>query len=518
MTAKMQQLGYEEFLSWQLQDPGTAPIDDSRLFDPDDAPSGFPGGLGWQDNKEVAHAWRLADPYTIALDVAYPDPLNGTFTYAPPNGVKMWFHGPHAMMLGAEFGQHQLRWVMTDFLQNVHNTLLTQDHAYLMWTPFVRDVIYANALGSYKDLVLASGKGASMLYYLGQPDSNKLVPNENYGRELAELHTVGVKSYTIGSNVLNTYTETDIAEFARILTGWDMVDWGAFSGIQPPGPNWGDFIFTQSEHDTLQKTVSMTGSNYGPKNYPGPLGPNLQEGEELIADLVAHPLCALHISRRLVQWFLGDDFEGQFQGPWLRTAVAFLNTGGDLKAAVRELFNYTFIDEICPPGTRDNKVRRPLNKVMAFKRALSATIAYNAPDSYQWFIQQYQMGQVSGWWPAPNGYQPENPKWTATVQPMVRFYYDAIWGGTGYVDPSTGQAVPGNGFRIPSTTLADALPTGTPVSDYAARAAEYLMGGCLPPLEEAEIQDILLSTTLLGDKRRWALFFVLTSPAYQFLC
>lgn len=517
MAAEIQARGYTGFLNWQLQLPGEDAIDDSRLFDPpapgEDPP--FPGGAAYLENPEAVHPWGLT-PYQLLGDTAYPTEPSG-LSYPFP-GAKLWAYGPQLLVRGAEFGQHQLRWVMTDFLQNVHNTYTLQPYQYLFWTPFLKEVIYENALGTYSDLVRASGQGASMLWYLGQPDSDQLDPNENYGRELLELHTIGVKTYIIGNSRYETFKEQDIAEVAKILTGWDMVGWHILDGTEYLTQALGDFRYTAAQHSPGNKTVSNTGPGQTPKTYPGSLGEGLAEGEELVLDLCAHPLCALFISKRLIQWFIGDDYQGEFYQAWVRTAVAFALSGGSLKETIRELFNETYFDQICPPGSRNVKFRRPLNKVVAFKRGLDAYIDYSSPKVNEWFLQQYLMGQINGFWPAPNGYQPQNGKWLGTVQPTIQFYFDSIWGGTGLVDPSTGQVVPGNGFKVDDTTLDEIFPPGTPVAEYSKLAAERLMGDCLPVAEQDAITAILNSTTLPGDKRRWALFYVLASPAYQFFC
>jgi hypothetical protein len=502
MVNEINTRGYTGFLNWQLQLPGETPIDDSMLFAPPNPP--FPGGAAYLDNHDASLAWGLT-PYQIIANPLYPYP-----------GSKMWGHGPQLLMRGGWFGKHQLRWVMTDFLQNVHNTHILQNYGYAFWAPFLKNVIYENALGNYSTLVKKSGQGSSMLWYLGQPDSNATNPNQNYGRELMELHTIGVKTYTIGQTRYETFVEADVAEVAKILTGWDMVGWHILDGTESLTQALGDFRWTAALHAGGTKTVSNLGPPpaFAPKSYPGAFGAGQAEGEELMVDLCAHPLTSLHISKRLVQWFIGDDYQGAFYDAWLRTSVAFYLSGGDLKQTIKELFNETYIDQILPPTGSFNKVRRPANKVLNFIRGLEAHIDYSAEGS--WFLQQGLMGQINGYWAAPNGYQPENAKWIGTMQPMVRFYFDALWGGTGFVDPSTGLAVTGNGLRVDDAVLATIFPNTAPLSSYAQLAADRLVGGFISAAELSVITTTLTTTPLLGDKRRWALFYVHVSPSYQY--
>lgn len=517
--------GYTDFLKWQLQLPpfntGTDKLDDSDMFN-----AGKPAQV---ENPESAYAWGLS-PFDILGDTSEPCPQLGMdglplndFKYCFP-GTKMWSAAPQMLIHGGEFGNHQLRWVMTDFMQNVHNTYLLQPGGYIFWAPFLKNVIWENCLGIYSDLVKASAQGGSMLWYLGQPDSNASNPNENFARELMELHTVGVEDTVFpGLPPIETFKESDIAPVAAMLTGWDMVGWDILQGTETLTAQYGDFRFTPGDHVTgpmgqeVFNTVSMAGP-WPPttsKTYPTPGNEGLGEGEELIDDLCAHPTTALHISRRLVQWFLGDDYAGTFFNPWIRTAVAFINSGGNMKLTLLELFNETLFSEICPSTVSGcpalgQKVRRPNNVAIGLKRTMKAKINYQADKPFKWFSQMLRMGQINGYWPAPNGYQPQNEKWLGSLEPRVRFYYDSFFGDN----------VNGNGLQIATSTIDNIIPQGTAASAMAALAADHVYGGCLPSAEEARITDLLTDGHIPAteDLRRWAFFYVYTSPAHQFLC
>ncbi len=541
MVAEIQARGYQGFLDWQLQMPGTDPIDDSQLF-----VSGLPllSGPDGPDKlalQEVIHPWSL-DVFGCFFDQVYPHDIptspNNPFSYPMPDGGPMKVHAPLTLQMGGQYGQHQLRWVMTDFLQNVHNTLLAAPASHGFWLPFVRDVIYSNALGNYANLVKFSAQGGSMMLYLGQPNSSADDPNENYARELAELHTVGVNDVELpdyGLPLLSTFKESDILAFSRILTGWSIDSWGApESGTLTV--NIGDFEYLDGEHyyqdpnsppSQCDKLVSMTGGlpTFGDKcyNFPQPTGQ--MEGESLIYDLATHPLCALHISQRLVQWFIGDEYDDpqRFRNVWFRTALAFYSTSGDIKATIRELFNPAFFDEICPPGTKENKVRRPVNKTLAFQRALQTTVDYSSPKPHRWIGQQLVMGQVGGFWPAPNGYQPENEKWTSTMLPTIQFYFDSIFGGTA---EAALLGAEDNGLRIDDAYL-DTVFASPATGTLAEKANQWLTGGCLESSEVTAVNNALSTIPnhvlptqpgYLSYLRRWALFYTLVSPGYQYLC
>ena len=180
------------------------------------------------------------------------------------------------------------------------------------------NVARAHALGKFEDLLLASARHPAMLYYLDQvqsvadgtvgPKGNARGLNENYARELMELHTLGVEG---------GYTQTDVREMARVLTGW-TVDPKSASG----------FRFAARQHDRGEKTVM---------GRPFPTGITRSgeaEGVDAIRMLARHPKTAHRISLRLAQFFVADQ-----PSPELVAALTqrFLNSQGDMLQVMREL-------------------------------------------------------------------------------------------------------------------------------------------------------------------------------------
>ena len=135
-----------------------------------------------------------------------------------------------------------------------------------------RDVIRRHALGRFRDLLQASAKSVAMLYYLDNYTNVATGPNENYARELMELHTLGVDG---------GYTEADVREVARILTGWS-IDARLGSGVDIA------FLFRPLAHDMDTKRALDTDF---------PAGHGQDEGERLLDLLAAHPSTARFVSR-----------------------------------------------------------------------------------------------------------------------------------------------------------------------------------------------------------------------------
>ncbi|MGQ0563013.1 MAG: DUF1800 domain-containing protein [Gemmatimonadota bacterium] len=212
---------------------------------------------------------------------------------------------------------------------------------------YERDVIRRHVLGRFDDMVLASAKHPAMLFYLDNvqsigPNSRGARPrrrartqrglNENYARELLELHTLGVNG---------GYTQQDVTELARILTGWSV-----------SGPT--DFAFRPELHEPGTKT--LLGERY-PEN-------GIAEGEKAIRTLCRHPATAHFIATKLVTHFVSDEPPAPAVD---RIARVFADTDGDLRALAHALIE---LPEAWAEDTR--KFRAPQDWMVAVLRAFDA--------------------------------------------------------------------------------------------------------------------------------------------------
>ena len=231
-----------------------------------------------------------------------------------------------AKMLRAILSERQLQEVMTDFWFNHFNVFLNKDTDQIYSPAYERDAIRVHALGKFRDLLLATAQHPAMLVYLdnwlsigpdsqsaGKPKPNQNQPqrglNENYGREVMELHTVGVNG---------GYTQADVTALSRILTGWT---------VDQPGKG-GSFVFDPKKHEPGDK--KWFGQNIAFQS-----GPNgFDEGETALSWLASQPQTAHFISYKLAQRFVADD-----PPPALvdRMAATFLSSGGDIKEVLRAM-------------------------------------------------------------------------------------------------------------------------------------------------------------------------------------
>jgi uncharacterized protein (DUF1800 family) len=255
-----------------------------------------------------------------------------------------------AKLIRAVHGRNQLQEALVDFWFNHFNVNLNDGFVRYSLMSYERDAIRPFVLGKFRDLLSATAHHAAMMYYLDNYLSTgpRVVGgvtrqglNENYGRELLELHTVGVDA---------GYTQQDVTEAARVLTGW---------GIDNTGRG-GNFMFRMASHDR------------GAKNVFGlslPAGGGQEEGERLIDYLAAHPATAGYVSKRLVQRFVSDDPPASLVS---RAAETFQGTGGDI---ARVMLTILGSREFWDPSVYSAKVKTPLEFVVSALRAVDAQVS-----------------------------------------------------------------------------------------------------------------------------------------------
>ena len=208
-----------------------------------------------------------------------------------------------ATLMRQLYSKRQLYEIMVEFWSDHFNIFIEKGNGFYLKTVDDREVIRKHALGSFRDLVWASAHSPAMMIYLDNQANEKSHPNENYARELMELHTLGVDG---------GYTQKDVMELARCLTGWNVKE-----------HFWlGDFVFKEDLHDTGEKNV--LGLSIQPSG--------IKEAEQVIEMLVTHPSTAKFISTKLARRFIADDPPQELIE---KAAQTFLDTKGDIKSVLR---------------------------------------------------------------------------------------------------------------------------------------------------------------------------------------
>jgi uncharacterized protein (DUF1800 family) len=298
------------------------------------------------------------------------------------------------------YSNAQLQEVMTDFWLNHFNVYLRKNEAtpyYLV--SFERDVIRPLALGKFEDLLEATAHSPAMLLYLDNatsmgpdspaaerakerdarnPDAKRKAPeglNENYARELMELHTLGVNG---------GYTQADVTQVARVLTGWT---------VDRPQRG-GGFRFDENRHEpgtkkVLGKKIKESGE---------------KEGEELLHMLAMRPATAQFLSRKLAIRFVGDEPPQSLVD---RMAKTYLSSGGDISEVLKTLFHSP---EFWATDVYRAKVKTPIEYVVSAARASNAVMVSPLP-----LVNALRdMGMPLYGAVPPTGYKWESSTWVST--------------------------------------------------------------------------------------------------------
>jgi uncharacterized protein (DUF1800 family) len=336
----------------------------------------------------------------------------------------------------AIYSNRQLEEVLVDFWINHFNIYNGKGQDRLFLTSFERDAIRPYVLGHFKDMLLATAHHPAMLFYLdnwqsqvprddlpGQfpPPAGLQRPglNENYGRELLELHTLGVDG---------GYTQEDVIAVARAFSGWSIFDIAKYA----------EFQFNPASHDRKEKLVL---------GHTLPAGRGEQDGLDVIDILAHHPSTAKFISKKLAQRFVADDPP---QALVDRMAATFTKTDGDLRAVLQTMFSSV---EFMSEGAWQVKMKSPLEMVVSSVRAVNAdvsdttTLAQRIAD-----LGQPLYGKVE-----PTGYPNTGEAWTNTASVLGRINFaTALLGG-----PLPGVRVDMSrfNFKDPSAVAGDLLST-----------------------------------------------------------
>jgi uncharacterized protein (DUF1800 family) len=335
----------------------------------------------------------------------------------------------------------QLREEMTWFWMN-HFTVFS-GKANVRWTvaEYEDTAIRPNALGSFRGLVMASLTSPAMLEYLDNAQSAAGRINENYARELMELHTLGVSGGPSGSR----YTQQDVQELSRVLTGVGLNLTDTTPKFGPPRAalyiRRGLFEFNPARHDTADKTVLGTKIH----------GKGFDEVEEAVTLLCRQPATARFISTKLAQYFVADD-----PPPALvdRMAKTFQKTDGSIAAVLRTMFlDKDFMKALDAPEPKFQKFKDPMQFVTSSLRlAYEGKTLTNYHPAVNWL---QQLGEPLYGRVTPDGYPLTEPAWTSSGQLVRRFEIArAIGSGNaGLFNSEDNSPGPATGFPMLTSRL-----------------------------------------------------------------
>ncbi|MCX7639821.1 MAG: DUF1800 domain-containing protein [Pyrinomonadaceae bacterium] len=350
-----------------------------------------------------------------------------------PNEIMQQVIG--ARLIRAIYSERQLYEVMVDFWAN-HFNVYSGKGAVRWYIPsYERDVIRKHALGNFKDLLLATAQHPAMLFYLDNFESTSRNPepeagirrfrqvggqlrrtrgiNENYARELLELHTLGVDG---------GYTQQDIIEVAKCFTGWTIAEPRGFRKsvskllddaeskqinrirrLMPESVQPGEFYFNERWHEKGVKYVLGHKINEG----------GIKDGLKVIEILANHPSTAKHIARKLAIRFVSDNPSEAIVN---RVAKVFRDSKGDIKATLRALFTDP---EFFSKESYKAKVKTPFEFAVSAMRAVGADVTPNRIL----IALLNRLGELPYGYQAPTGYPDTADEWVSAGALLERMNF-----------------------------------------------------------------------------------------------
>ena len=305
--------------------------------------------------------------------------------------------------------RRQLHEVLVDAWHGHFSVFGQEGQVAPVFASYDRDVIRPCVLGNFRDLLGRVAESPAMLFYLDNHVNQSGNPNENYARELFELHTLGAEHYLgteartkvqgYGEGKPVGYVDGDVYEAARCFTGW-RVDSGGKSGET------GVFQYFDAWHDRFQKIVL---GHALPEHQPPQ-----KDGRDVLDLLSAHPATARHVALRLCRRLVADDPPASLVDKAARVFRETARAKDQLRSVVRAI---VLSDEFA--RSERQKLRRPLELTVA---ALRATGAELIPDD-DFLKRTGETGQRLFAWHTPDGYPDRREAWDSTAQMLERWRF-----------------------------------------------------------------------------------------------
>lgn len=420
------------------------------------------GELGYNGYLEYQLAYEAISDTSLDLMLAMLPTLNlAPFQlYALSPGL-IQAELVHASLLRAIYSKRQLYQRTVELWTDHFHVDVTTDPARYIKTVNDREVIRPHAMGTFPQLLRAVAYSPAMLVYLNNDRSVVGEPNENFARELMELHTLGVDA---------GYSQTDVDEIARCFTGWGVVPRCTTDTTA------GTFRFDPARHDNGQKIV--LGNVI-------PAGGGQQDGETVLAILANHPGTAKRVAGKICRWFYGEDASQSLVNS---VAAVYTATGGGIKPMIRAVLAPNVLYGAAP------KLKRPFHQFVSAFRVLPATISSVAGLRYYLNIS----GHEPFIWPAPNGYPDTLEYWSGGMLPRWNFGASLLAGLIGGADVDY--------------AFLHGLVTAAQVVDWID---DHMFASEMPAADKERIRQYLLPDPPYISFKREAIGLAIASPGFQ---
>jgi uncharacterized protein (DUF1800 family) len=362
-----------------------------------------------------------------------------------------------ASLIRAVHAKAQLREVMTQFWHNHFHVNALKDETTAVFFADHDAAIRDHALGNFRDLLGAVARSPAMLYYLNNADSRASPANENFARELLELHTLGAEHYVndtapdwkdvpgAAEGLAAAYIDQDVYEVARAFTGWTVGD-GRYISEGVEAPRTGRFHYVDAWHDPYQKRI--LGREFPPNQAP------MADAEQVMDMLARHPGTARFVSRKIIRRLLRDDPDPAMVD---RIAGVFLEAV-DAPDQIAQVVQAVVSDpdfEASPP----EKFRRPFEYLAGIYRATGVEMRVPTLD-FDWALGE------AGWkqhnYGPPTGHPDRADRWSS-ASTMARMVDMALYAHDDW-------------FNCTATRLSGLSPQGASYDVLAQFWADRMLG------------------------------------------
>jgi uncharacterized protein (DUF1800 family) len=378
---------------------------------------------------EDGNSWPALDELRpLSLLLAGPDSLMRLADWGPGKGMDYSERARPAQeviaasLIRATHGQAQLREMMTQFWHDHFNVNSSKDETTAIYFSGYDGILRTQAFGNFRSLLGAVARSPSMLFYLDNVDSIASPANENFARELLELHTLGAGNYLAGrysdwkdvpgalDGLAEGYLDLDVLEVARAFTGWSVGD-GRWLDEGVSAPRTGRFNYVDRWHDPYQKR--FLGREFPPNRGP------MEDGDEVLDMLAAHPGTARFLCTKIARRFLADDPPEALVEKMAAEFLAAVDAPDQIARTLRVLILSREFES--PPA----KIRRPFEFLAGLCRGAGADI--DAPEiAWNWYLpkagwRQHEFGP-------PNGHPDRIEAWTgaSALNRLVDLALDAL--------------------------------------------------------------------------------------------
>lgn len=384
------------------------------------------------DDSEFESRYSAAAFETLhkSLEELYADHIAGNPYDSNNDDYWEWYSKPayelvEATLLRAVYSRKQLTELLADFWHNHFNIYFWQDDGVPLLVSYNRDALRGNMFGNFRQMLEAVATHPSMLYYLNQNNSSDAGPNENFARELFELHTLGAENYlgvqdpnAVGKDANGIsigYVDNDVYEAARAFTGWriddDLGDWE--DDIEKTGR----FIYYRPWHDRFNKLIL---GHYVPADQE-----DMKDGRDVLDLLARHPGTARFIARKLCRRFISDTPPDSVIQAVAAAFMENLDAPDQLKRMYETLFLSPEFSQ-----TYGQKIKRPFESVVSMMRILDSDFTA-VPGGIPWLLGL--MGQALFERRSPDGYPDTKEVWANSMSILYRWNF-AVGLGENWLD------------------------------------------------------------------------------------